>query len=47
MSVNVPTGVPLLYQFDSNGKVIKKEYLIENSELKNKQQQIKNQGKAQ
>ena len=46
ISVNIPTGVPLLYSFDSNFKVLSKEYLIDEKELKKKQEIIKNQGKA-
>jgi len=45
VSVNIPTGVPLLYEFDSNFNIIHKEYLIDKAELKKKQQLIKNQGK--
>ena len=45
VSVNIPTGVPLVYSFDSNFNIIRKEYLIEDEELlKNKI--YKKQGKA-
>ena len=46
VSVNIPTGVPLVYSFDSNFNVISKEYLIEDEELIKKQNIIKSQGKA-
>ena len=45
VSLNIPTGVPLVYHFDSSFNIFKKEYLIENSELEKKQSIIKNQGK--
>ena len=44
--VNIPTGVPLVYSFDSNFNVLGKEYLIDKKELEKKQDLIKNQGKA-
>ena len=47
VSVNIPTGVPLVYEFDNNCNVIHKEYLIDQIKLKEKQEIIKNQGKAQ
>ena len=46
ISVNIPTGVPLVYTFDNNFNVIHKEYLIDKAELKEKQEIVKNQGKA-
>ena len=46
VSVNIPTGVPLVYSFDSNFNIISKEYLIEDEELLKKQNFIKSQGKA-
>ena len=45
ISVNIPTGVPLIYTLDSNLSVINKEYLINEEELKAKQKVIMNQGK--
>jgi len=47
VSVNIPTGVPLVYQFDDNFNVIHKEYLIDQAKLKEKQGVVANQGKAQ
>ena len=46
MSVNIPTGVPLVYTFDNNFNVIDKEYLIDEDKLKEKQEIVANQGKA-
>ena len=46
MSVNIPTGVPLVYTFDDNFNVIDKEYLINEDKLKEKQEIVANQGKA-
>jgi 2,3-bisphosphoglycerate-dependent phosphoglycerate mutase len=46
VSVNIPTGVPLVYKFDDNFNVIHKEYLIDQTKLKEKQAIIVNQGKA-
>jgi len=46
VSVNIPTGVPLVYTFDTNYNVIDKEYLIDEAKLKEKQELVANQGKA-
>tara|TARA_A100001011_G_scaffold359456_1_gene405978 strand:+ start:281 stop:1021 length:741 start_codon:yes stop_codon:yes gene_type:complete len=46
MSVNIPTGVPLVYELDENLSVITKKYLINKKELKAKQKMIANQGKV-
>ncbi len=46
ISVNIPTGVPLIYTLDSNLNVVNKEYLIEKEKLKEKQRKIANQGKV-
>ena len=47
MSVNIPTGVPLVYTLDaSNLTVLHKEYLIDDDELRKKQDLVANQGKA-
>jgi len=46
VSVNIPTGVPLVYSLDNNLNVIKKEYLIDKAKLKEKQNIVANQGKA-
>lgn len=44
--VNIPTGVPLVYEFDDNFKVIKKYYLGDQEALKAKMAAVANQGKA-
>ena len=46
VSVNNPTGVLLVYQFDDNFNVIHKEYLIDQAKLQEKQAIVVNQGKA-
>ena len=46
VEVNIPTGVPLVYQFDNNFNVIEKNYLIDDNQLKEKQSIVANQGKA-
>ena len=45
-SVNIPTGVPLVYNLEQDLTVISKEYLINKKELKAKQEIVMNQGKA-
>tara|TARA_B100000963_G_scaffold145781_1_gene126996 strand:- start:28030 stop:28773 length:744 start_codon:yes stop_codon:yes gene_type:complete len=45
ISVNIPTGVPLVYYFASDFKVLEKKYLINEIELRQKQEQIIKQGK--
>ena len=46
VSVNIPTGVPLVYTLNNSLEVVSKEYLIKNNELIKKQEIIANQGKA-
>tara|TARA_B100000700_G_scaffold235547_1_gene261248 strand:- start:122 stop:862 length:741 start_codon:yes stop_codon:yes gene_type:complete len=46
ISVNIPTGVPLVYTFDTDFNVIDKEYLIDEVQLREKQKIVANQGKA-
>jgi len=43
--LNIPTGVPLLYEIDENKKIVNKKYLIEESLLKKKERNIIDQGK--
>ena len=45
IEVNIPTGVPLVYTFDMNKKVIKKEFLMNSSQLQKKLDIVANQGK--
>jgi len=47
ISVNIPTGVPLVYTLGLNLAVIDKEYLMNNDQLKEKQEIVANQGKVQ
>ena len=46
LGVNIPTGVPLVYEFDDNFKVIKHYYLGDQEALKAKMEAVANQGKA-
>lgn len=45
MGVNIPTGVPLVYEFDKEFNVLDKFYLADQSELKKKIEGVKNQAK--
>ena len=44
MDVNIPTGVPLVYQLSHKLEVINKEYLIDNETLERKNKAIMKQG---
>ncbi|HPE95985.1 MAG TPA: 2,3-diphosphoglycerate-dependent phosphoglycerate mutase [Bacillota bacterium] len=44
--VNVPTGVPLVYEFDEEGNVAKKYYLGDQSAIEAKMNAVAAQGKA-
>ena len=46
LGVNIPTGVPLVYEFDDNFKVTKKYYLGDQEALAAKMAAVANQGKA-
>ncbi len=46
ISVDIPTGIPLVYSLDDNFKLCDKRYLIEDEELEKRQRIVKNQGKA-
>jgi len=46
LDLNIPTGVPLLYDLDNDLTVLKKNYLINDKDLQERQQIIINQGKA-
>lgn len=46
MEVNIPTGVPLVYEFDDNFKVLNKYYLGDQEALKAKMESVANQGKT-
>ena len=46
LGVNIPTAVPLVYEFDDNFNVIKKYYLGDQEALAAKMNAVANQGKA-
>ncbi len=46
IGVNIPTGVPLVYEFDDNFNVIQHYYLGDQEALKAKMEAVANQGKA-
>lgn len=41
---NIPTGIPLVYEFDETLKPIKNYYLIDEKELKAKMEAVAKQG---
>ena len=45
IGVNIPTGIPLVYEFDKNFKVVKHYYLGDQEALKAKMEAVANQGK--
>ena len=45
MNVNIPTGTPLVYEFDDNFNVIKSYYIGDQEALKAKMDAVANQGK--
>ena len=45
LEVNIPTGVPLVYEFDDNFKVIGKKYLGDEKAIAEKMAGVANQGK--
>ncbi len=45
VSVNIPTGVPLVYDFDDNFNVLKKEYLGDQEKINAKINAVANQAK--
>ena len=46
VGVNIPTGVPLVYEFDDNMKAVKHYYLMDEAALKAEMEAVANQGKA-
>ncbi|GHU41260.1 2,3-bisphosphoglycerate-dependent phosphoglycerate mutase [Clostridia bacterium] len=46
MEVNIPTAIPLVYEFDDNFKVTKKYYLGDQDAIAAKMNSVANQGKA-
>ena len=47
ISVNIPTGVPLVYEFDENFNVVDHYYLGDQEQLKAAMEAVANQGKKQ
>ena len=45
LNVNIPTAVPLVYEFDDNYNVIRSYYLGDQEALKAKMEAVANQGK--
>ena len=46
VNLNIPTGIPLVYELDENLKAIKHYYLGDPEEIKKAMQSVANQGKA-
>ena len=46
IGVNIPTGIPLVYEFDDNWQVNKKYYLGDQEQIQAKIKSVSNQGKA-
>ncbi len=46
MKINIPTGIPLVYEFDSEFKVLEKYYLGDSDAIAAKMKKVSNQGKA-
>ena len=46
MELNIPTGLPLVYELDSKLKPIKHYYLATDDEVNEKINAVANQGKA-
>ncbi|MDP3981331.1 MAG: 2,3-bisphosphoglycerate-dependent phosphoglycerate mutase, partial [Chlamydiota bacterium] len=46
VSLNIPTGIPLIYELDANLKPIKHYYLGDADAVKKAMQSVANQGKA-
>ncbi|CAI2378475.1 unnamed protein product [Moneuplotes crassus] len=46
LGYNIPTGIPFVYEFDEDLNVLNNYYLIDEEELKAKQEEVANQGKA-
>ena len=46
IDVNIPTGVPLIYEFDESFSVTNKYYLADANALKVKMDTVASQGKA-
>jgi len=47
LELNIPTGIPLVYELDDNLKPIRKYYLGDQAAAERKAQAVANQGKVQ
>jgi 2,3-bisphosphoglycerate-dependent phosphoglycerate mutase len=47
VGVNIPTGVPLVYEFDETFKVVSKRYLGDQAAIERKMQSVAKQGSVQ
>ena len=45
MEVNIPTGVPIVYELNNELNIIDKKYLIDQETLKKEEEIVENQGK--
>ena len=46
MEVNIPTGIPLVYIFNEQGQVVKKYYLGDENNIREKVGKVSDQGKV-
>jgi len=46
LNLNIPTGVPLVYEFDDDMNVLRHYYLGDADAIKAKMEAVANQGKA-
>jgi 2,3-bisphosphoglycerate-dependent phosphoglycerate mutase len=46
VNLNIPTGIPLVYELDKDLKAIKSNYLGDPEAIKKAQEAVANQGKA-
>ena len=46
ISVNIPTGIPLIYELSDKFDVLSKNYLADKGAVKKAQEKIKKQGKV-
>ena len=47
INLNLPTGVPVIYELDDNYEVVSKEYVGDQEAIKAKMNAVANQGKVQ
>lgn len=46
MGVNIPTGIPMMYELDADFKVLKREFIGDEEEVRKAIEAVANQGKA-